>query len=440
MITFVKLEDCVNDDEYNLLEVTFFIDNDIVESYSNDNMKILDYFRNLIDYSNILLNQIKLKIVTTNFIKWDDGNYINITLNSDETITRLRNFCDKNYPYIFKSDHYSLFSTTQYYSGVVGKAYVNTVCKKCSISMILYRNEYKETAETFVHELGHALGMAHDSPEITKEDCPDTEFLCIMNSYETKSPNLKLFSKSSIKSYQANEPHMKCLKTKKKCVSKILSMKEINKEHNLNLSYFKLSEYEKEIKIQIKLDEYKRSLQNEYYSQKKNIREKEKEKLHQTVSNINLEMEKIRKDDKMRNENYNEYLKKYQEGSDKIRLLYTQIQENERRYRQEDMQFEDKLYKIEKIPITIDRDLNKNVTEKPVIKFKTNNPEKIVKTILKIDLETKVKKWRLNPFLSNNEMKQFIKFVLAAIFCLVLLIIFYFVLCCKKHSYNKIGK
>lgn len=438
------------DTDVNLkyIDVSVVVGNDIVELYSNDDSKLLNYFKNLIDHSNKLLKQLNLKISTTNLIKWDDGNYINITLNSDETLTRFKKFCDLNYDYIFSSDHYSLFSMKPYYGGVIGKAYVGFMCdRQNSVSMIAYRDEYENAAETFVHELGHSLGIPHDPEKISEKDCSNTVSLCIMNTFYIKSSNEKSFSKSSVEIYKMHmhKPLFKCIHEMKKCVSGVWSMNQINLQNKLNLDVFQESEHEKKFRIQSRLDEYKKDLQEKYFLHKNYIRKNEMAALNKRISQKNDEKDKILKDEKEQTEHYYEAKKRYEECANKVKLYYKELVDNEERYKREDVDFLTELDKIDKIPedkkinniptnaipaTTIKIDYSKTTTKKLT--------EKTIKTILKEDVKTKVKKWRLNPFLSNNEMKQFIKFVLGALICLILLIMFYLLLCCRKNLYNKI--
>lgn len=438
----------------NYIDVSIVVGADVVELYSNDDSKLYNYFRNLINYSNLMLGQLNLKISSTNLIKWDNGNYINVTLNSEETLARFKKFCILNRSYMFKSDHYTLFSMTPFYGNIIGKAYVGTMCTPdSSMSMIVYRDDYEATAITFVHELGHSLGMSHDSPYISTEDCSDTA-KCIMHSFYIKSSQVKLYSKYSTITYEKNKPYFLCINDKPKCISGIWSMKRINMENNLNLNIFEEGEYTKKIRIQsrldenntrlneneIKLKEYKTNLKESYFSQKHLVRQHEKEKIYQNISYEQEFITNLTKNRAAINENYNETIIIYKEHVNKVKTYRAELEKNNLRYNEEDEMFLKDVDKIYKIPDLAINDTKQNTT--PVTTLanpKTNNKnEEIIKTILKVNVESKVKRWKLNPFLTEEEMTRFITIVFIALVSSILLVFVSILLCCRKRSYDKI--
>ena len=93
------------------------------------------------------------------------------------------------------SERWKITDSTQYFileekfnSGVIGKAFVNTIGGEWAVGVIADHSIYpQDVASTASHELGHNFGLGHDGPqECFQNKFLTRDFLSVSSSFQVK--------------------------------------------------------------------------------------------------------------------------------------------------------------------------------------------------------------------------------------------------------------
>ncbi|XP_069837905.1 disintegrin and metalloproteinase domain-containing protein 9-like [Dendropsophus ebraccatus] len=142
-----------------------------------------------------MFRPLKIRIVLTNLITWSTSNPIDVTSGSAGDVLGRFTQWKGNTQNIKRCDIYHLLIGHGAYSGVVGMAFVGTICSPSyatSISAFSIGSTPESHATIVAHEVGHVLGMNHDDGR-----CANTY---IMNSYDN---NARMFSNCSSSDFEA---------------------------------------------------------------------------------------------------------------------------------------------------------------------------------------------------------------------------------------------
>uniref|UniRef100_A0A3B3QHT3 ADAM metallopeptidase domain 8b n=1 Tax=Paramormyrops kingsleyae TaxID=1676925 RepID=A0A3B3QHT3_9TELE len=128
---------------------------------------------------------------------WTDQDKIQLSTSAGETLdsfTKWRNDVLMN---ARTHDNAQLITAMDFEGGTVGLAYVGTICQPQSTGLVQDSRPYAiSTGVTLAHEMGHNLGMSHDT-----EDCTCPEDTCIMSAVLSYNPP-RFFSSCSQKRYE----------------------------------------------------------------------------------------------------------------------------------------------------------------------------------------------------------------------------------------------
>ncbi|XP_028736955.2 disintegrin and metalloproteinase domain-containing protein 26A-like [Peromyscus leucopus] len=131
--------------------------------YKNNNVTAcLQEMLQVVNAINGFYLQIDVEVVLTTLEVWTQRNHVNVTESIREV---LPNFCRwkmKNVDNHIRNDVAHLFAR-QGYSGLLGLAYLGTVCTDISCAVNSFMTDsVQDMAFIIAHEMGHNLGMPHD--------------------------------------------------------------------------------------------------------------------------------------------------------------------------------------------------------------------------------------------------------------------------------------
>ncbi|KAL7992376.1 hypothetical protein Chor_016632 [Crotalus horridus] len=153
-------------------------------------MKVLD----IVHTANSFYDSLSVHLSIAGLMIWSQNNPINITSSSGSTLSLFNNWRENHLLKILKNDVGHLFAY-KHFGQTVGLAYVGTICSSYWASAIeSYRTQSLFLiSEIFAHELGHNLGMRHDT-----QFCHCGKLNCIMVPYAVETDK---FSNCSYKDY-----------------------------------------------------------------------------------------------------------------------------------------------------------------------------------------------------------------------------------------------
>ncbi|XP_005480253.2 disintegrin and metalloproteinase domain-containing protein 21 [Zonotrichia albicollis] len=156
--------------------------------------RVLKDVMQVINAGDILCKQLSIRLFVIGLEIWTEKNFINITNSIAPVLNAFNAWRKSNLLPRMYHDVAHLFAY-QWFESSLGLAYIGTVCDKHWAAAVISFTDKKVSVITitFVHELGHNLGMVHDKP-----DCNCRRKKCIMyeNNVDTDS-----FSDCSYKQY-----------------------------------------------------------------------------------------------------------------------------------------------------------------------------------------------------------------------------------------------
>ncbi|NXO28591.1 ADA20 protein, partial [Cisticola juncidis] len=176
------------------VKMVIVVDNVRFVKSGRSKSQVLKHVMQIINAGDTMYKQLSVRLFLIGLEIWTERNFINITHSTPQVLTDFNNWRKTNLHPRLKHDVAHLFAF-QWFGSHLGLAFIGTVCDFHWSSAVISFTERKlsEIFVTFVHELGHNLGMSHDKPE-----CKCKRKTCIM--YENNSET-DVFSECSYKDY-----------------------------------------------------------------------------------------------------------------------------------------------------------------------------------------------------------------------------------------------
>ncbi|NWV64399.1 ADA20 protein, partial [Malurus elegans] len=176
------------------LKIVVVVDNVRYVKTGRNKAEVLKHIMQIINVGDTLYKQLSVRLFLIGLEIWTESNLVNVSKSIPSVLGQFNQWRKTNLYQRLRHDVAHLFAF-QWFQGSLGLAYIGTVCDKHWASAVISFTEMKlsEIFITFVHELGHNLGMSHDKPH-----CKCRRKTCIMyeNNAETDS-----FSDCSYKNY-----------------------------------------------------------------------------------------------------------------------------------------------------------------------------------------------------------------------------------------------
>ena len=132
---------------------------------------------------------------------WNDTDKIAITADITKTMNTFLKYRYNNTNSILYNDNAQLVTHVDFTGVTIGLAPVSTMCRaeySGSVNQDISKTEYARVAITMAHEMGHNLGMEHDSDQCT---CADVNGYCIMAAKVRQGDPISTTFSSCSKSY-----------------------------------------------------------------------------------------------------------------------------------------------------------------------------------------------------------------------------------------------
>lgn len=199
----------IEDVRSNVFNVTRYIELVIVNDYKvftkygKSTEAIFERSKQIANIVNSLYSSFNILIALVGVVVWNEKNEIDITSDSSQTLNNFlkyrRDVLMKKYP----NDNAQLITGASFESGIVGKALKQTLCTYEYSGGV--NSDYSESislvATTIAHELGHNIGMEHDTNGC---DCRGKN--CIMGP-SSSFPSPRHWSSCSIKQVAESFKH-----------------------------------------------------------------------------------------------------------------------------------------------------------------------------------------------------------------------------------------
>ncbi|XP_006136151.2 disintegrin and metalloproteinase domain-containing protein 9-like isoform X1 [Pelodiscus sinensis] len=147
------------------VELFMVVDNSRYLQKNSDPAAVQKEIIELINYVDGMYGALNIQIVLIGLEIWSDKNHINVMDGSaGEVLNRFVSWREKNLLKRSRNDVSHLIIGRHAFSGVVGMAFVSTICSQVQGGSIstLNDNNVLRHATVVAHELGHNLGMKHD--------------------------------------------------------------------------------------------------------------------------------------------------------------------------------------------------------------------------------------------------------------------------------------
>ncbi|NWV01499.1 ADA20 protein, partial [Upupa epops] len=164
------------------------------EKWGSNKSEVVKQVIEIINIGNSLLEQLSVRIFLVGLEIWTENNLINITNSAGKTLDDFNKWRKADLSPRMHNDNAHLIAF-QSFGKTLGLAYVGSICNsQWSSSIASFTNrKLSSFVVTFVHELGHVIGMRHDQP-----GCKCRRKKCIMHA---SNVDTDAFSDCSYKYY-----------------------------------------------------------------------------------------------------------------------------------------------------------------------------------------------------------------------------------------------
>ncbi|XP_050532167.1 disintegrin and metalloproteinase domain-containing protein 28 [Daktulosphaira vitifoliae] len=159
------------------IELVIVIDQDEYKSLNSDLPNVYKHAKDIANIINSLYMPLNLFIALVGVIVWSDFNEIVVSSNGDTTLTNFLYYRRENLIKSHPNDNAQLLTKVQFENGIVGKGLKGPICTYEFSGGVNSDHSFVVglVATTIAHEMGHNLGMEHDTVEC---ECPNDR--CIM--------------------------------------------------------------------------------------------------------------------------------------------------------------------------------------------------------------------------------------------------------------------
>ncbi|XP_032085194.1 zinc metalloproteinase-disintegrin-like MTP9 [Thamnophis elegans] len=180
------------------IEFFIVVDNRMYMKYNSDLTVINTRVYELVNTLNMMLRPLKIYVALIGIETWTDEDKINVTESNDATLVSFETWRETDLLPRKWNDNAQLLTDIDFTGRTIGYAPVGSLClPKKSVAIIQdHTQETRLIAATMVHELGHNLGMNHDT-----KTCQCPAKTCIMTPTLTDEP-VYYFSSCSVQQHQ----------------------------------------------------------------------------------------------------------------------------------------------------------------------------------------------------------------------------------------------
>ncbi|KAF5894119.1 zinc metalloproteinase-disintegrin-like batroxstatin-1, partial [Clarias magur] len=192
--------------KYN--EIILVADNRMFKKMNSDINSVRKRIFEIVNFVNVVYKELNTFIALIGLEVWTDSDKIVVTAPAGETLDKFTAWRNSVLMKNLKHDNAHLITGIDFEGTTVGLAFIGTLCSGHSTGVTQDHNSRAiAVAATLAHEMGHNLGMNHDTSSCT---CIKTS--CIMTAALTYTIP-ELFSSCSVNSYEQflNSRNPECL-------------------------------------------------------------------------------------------------------------------------------------------------------------------------------------------------------------------------------------
>ncbi|NXN93913.1 ADA21 protein, partial [Rhinopomastus cyanomelas] len=147
------------------MKMVVVVDKVRFEKWGSNESEVVKQVIGIVNIGNSLLEQLSVQIFLVGLEIWTESNLINITKSPSKTLSNFNKWRREHLSQRISNDHAHLIAF-QSFGNTLGQAYVGSICSNQWSSSISSFGSRKMSSfvVTFVHELGHVIGMHHDEP------------------------------------------------------------------------------------------------------------------------------------------------------------------------------------------------------------------------------------------------------------------------------------
>ncbi|KAI5714505.1 hypothetical protein M8J77_000812 [Diaphorina citri] len=159
------------------LELVIVVDNRLYNLFNKNSKLVHRHCKDISNVINALYEKLNIFIALVGVVVWTEYDEITLNVNGDITLTNFLSYRKDRLVLSHPNDNAQLLTGMTFSDGVVGKALKGPICtyEFSGGVNVDHKNVVGLVATTVAHEMGHNLGMEHDTTECT---CPSDR--CIM--------------------------------------------------------------------------------------------------------------------------------------------------------------------------------------------------------------------------------------------------------------------
>ncbi|XP_050435802.1 disintegrin and metalloproteinase domain-containing protein 28 [Adelges cooleyi] len=164
-------------DNSRYIELVLVIDQEEYKAYNSNLSEVHKHAKDIANIINSLYMPLNLFVALVGVVVWTDYNEITVARNGDTTLTNFLHYRREHLVKEHPNDNAQLLTNVQFEHGIVGKGLKGPICTFEYSGGVNsdHSSVVGLVATTIAHEMGHNLGMEHDTDTC---DCPDER--CVM--------------------------------------------------------------------------------------------------------------------------------------------------------------------------------------------------------------------------------------------------------------------